>query len=190
MRRSWMLAWALVAPFLFCATGNAQSRLNFPIVLSGSDLPTTGIALVNTSSSPVLAGLNFYGIDGQTIVNQYPFIIPAGGQIARLASEMIPRTSASGWIQIVSPSAEVQGFELVGNFSTILDGAGPAVEGKQFVAIHFSRDDVLHVVNPGPAAGTVRITLNDTMGGALGSKSVPLSPLQPATVNMSELSDD
>src|SRR5262249_44891024 len=146
MRRSRILACAVMASFLFCATSNAQSRLNFPIVLSGNDLPTTGIALVNTSSSPVLAALSFYGNDGQPIANQYPFIIPAGGQTARLASEMIPKTSLSGWIQIVSPSAELQGFELVGDFSTVVDGAGATMEGKQFVAIHFSHDDILHVV--------------------------------------------
>src|SRR5262249_36834699 len=87
-------------------------------------------------------------------------------------------------------SAELQGFELIGDFATVLDGAGAAGEGKQFVAIHFSHDDILHVVNPGSAAGTVRITLNDAMGGVLGSKSVALNPFQPATVKMSELSDD
>ena len=91
-----------MASVLVCVTGHAQSRLNFPIVLSGNDLATTGIALVNTSASPVLANLNFYGTDGQPIVTQYPLNIPSGGQLARLASEMIPKTNASGWIQIVA----------------------------------------------------------------------------------------
>src|SRR5216110_3426256 len=117
MRGSWIFACAVMASFLTCVTNSAQSRLNFPIVISGNDLPTTGIALVNTSSSAVLAALSFYGNDGQPIVSQYPLIIPAGGQIAHLASEMIPKTTASGWIQVVSPSAELQGFELVGDFS-------------------------------------------------------------------------
>src|SRR5690348_11696777 len=128
--RTSIFANAVVVSFFICATSNAQSRLNFPIVLSGNDLATTGIALVNTSSSPVPAVLNFYGNDGQPVVNQYPLLIPASGQIARLASEMIPRTTASGWIQIVSPSPEVKGFALVGDFSTVLDG-GWASRGRK-----------------------------------------------------------
>jgi hypothetical protein len=122
----------------FAGIAQAQSKLTFPRQLTASDLPTAAFALVNTSSSAASVTLTVYGSDG-SVVAQSTQTVPAKGQLARLASEVFPGTTKGGWVQIQSLSPEVQGFELVGDFTNVEDGAGPAAEGKQFELIRFSR---------------------------------------------------
>lgn len=181
-----------IFPLVFLILGTyaeAQARLNFPRQLSASELSTTGLAMVNTSSATVTATFNFYGIDG-ALVTQSGQTVPAKGQFARLASEIFPAVNTAGWIQVVSSSAELQGFELVGDFARVVDGAGPAAEGRQLALIDFSQEDVVHIVNTGSQSGTVQITLNNTAGGSLGTRSVPLGPFQPASLRLGDVSDD
>src|SRR5262245_28790800 len=102
----------LVTFFALGTAAEAQSRLNFPRQLSANELSTTGFALVNTSSAAVVATFNLYGTNG-SLVTQSTQNVPAKGQLARLASEIFPSLSAAGWVQIVSSSTELQGFEIV-----------------------------------------------------------------------------
>jgi hypothetical protein len=179
----------LVVFFALGTAAEAQSRLNFPRQLSANELSTTGFALVNTSSASVAATFNFYGTNG-SLVTQSIQNVPAKGQLARLASEIFPSLNAAGWVQIVSSSTEVQGFEIVGNFLTVVDGAGPAVEGRQLALIDFSREDIVHVVNTTAQAGTVQITLNNAAGEVLGVRAIPLTPFQPASLRLGDVNND
>jgi hypothetical protein len=120
---------------------NAQQRLNFPRVLTVEELSTTGIALVNTSPSAVAATFNFYGSDG-VLATRATLSVPAGGQVAKLASGILPNAASNGWIQILSSSAELQGFQLIGDFATVVDGTGPAPEARQLAVIDFSKEDI------------------------------------------------
>ena len=116
-----------VLVLLLAGSAEAQSRLNFPRVLPLQELRTTGFGLVNTASSPVVANFTFYGIDGQ-IAGSSGLSVPAGGQVAKLGSEIFTSANASGWVQVTSSSSELQGFELVGDFATVSEGTGPAAE--------------------------------------------------------------
>jgi hypothetical protein len=180
-----LLVWFL----LMTAAAQAQNRLNFPRVLSGSELGTTGFALVNTSSGEVNAAFSFYGTDGILII-QSPKNVPARGQLALLASEIFPTITSSGWVQVTSSSPELQGFEIVGDFANVVDGAGPAPEGRQLALIDFSREDIVHVVNTSSQGATVQITLNNAAGASIGSRVLTLGPFQPAAVRLGDVNDD
>ena len=181
--------WWLAISALFACSAEAQSRLNFPRVLSAGELATTGIALVNTSSASVVATFNFYGLDG-ILVGQAPLTVPAKGQVAKLAKEILSSVTVSTWIQISSSSSELQGFELVGDFSTVVDGAGPAAEGTNLALIDFSREDTVHIVNANSQPANVQITLNNAAGVVLGATSVQLAAFQPASVRLGDVNDD
>jgi hypothetical protein len=189
MFRAKQLELLLVVFIALGAAAEAQSRLNFPRQLSANEFSTTGFALVNTSSAAVAATFNLYGTNG-SLVTQSTQNVPAKGQLARLGSEIFPSANVAGWVQIVSSSTELQGFEIVGNFLTVVDGAGPAVEGRQLALIDFSREDIVHVVNTTAQAGTVQITLNNAAGGVLGSRSIPLAPFQPASLRLGDVDND
>jgi hypothetical protein len=174
---------------LVAGSADAQSRLNFPRILSPRELSTTGFALVNTSSSAVSATFNVSGGNGQLVTSR-SISVPPGGQIARTGSEVLGAASEEGWVQITSSSAELQGFELVGDFSTNADGAGPAAEGKQLGLVDFSREDVIYIINTSGQTGTVSVVLNDPSGSVLGTRSISLKPLQPASVRVADLNAD
>src|ERR1019366_5493868 len=91
---------------IFCAPGqlNAQSTLNFSRVMGVSDLPLTGYAVVNPGSTQATINFTLYGSDG-TAMALSTQTIAAGGQIARLASELFPAATSGGWIQATSSSS-------------------------------------------------------------------------------------
>src|SRR5438132_4928266 len=93
--------WILTAAFAVSA--QAQSRMNFPRLLSPRDLSTTGFAFVNTSSAPVTVTLNSYSADG-LLAGQSFLTVPAKGQTAKLASEVLG-ISKEAWVQVVSPNS-------------------------------------------------------------------------------------
>src|SRR5438093_1177926 len=189
MTRVPVLWLVLVGLFVSAAPAESQSRLNFPKVLSVDELRTSGFALVNTSSSPAAANFSLYGADGRLLVSS-TLNVPVGGQVARLGSEILTSAGGSGWVQVTSSNSELQGFELLGDFATVTDGAGPAPEATQLVALGFSREDVLHIVNPGSRSGTVQITLYDANGGTLNTRSVPLAAFQPASLRLGDAAGD
>ncbi len=174
---------------VFSLSGEAQARLNFPRILSAQDLSTTGLAFVNTSSTAVLATFSFYGADG-VLVGQNPVNVPAKGQVAKLASEILPNVKTSTWIQVSSSSTELQGFELVGDFATVVDGAGPAAESTQLAVIDFSREDTIYIVNPGSQTAAVQLTLNAANGSVLTTKSVSLTAFQAVSFRLGDLNND
>jgi hypothetical protein len=167
----------------------AQTRLNFPRQLTVEELSTTGFAMVNTSAEPVSVSFNFYAPDG-TVAGQSIQTVPAKGQLARLASEIAPAVNRTVWVQVVSASPDVQGFQIVGDFAKVVDGAGPAAEGRQLALIDFSRDDIVHIVNTSAQAGTVQVTLNSAAGASLGTRSISLAPFQPALLRLGDVNDD
>jgi len=181
-----MLSFFLIA---FAISAQAQVRLNFPRQLTAQELSTTGFALVNTSSTAATATFSFYGTDG-VLIAQASITVPAKGQVARLASEIMPNANAPGWVQIATSSSELQGFELVGNFATVADGAGPAPEGRQLALIDFSREDTVHIVNTSSQSGTAEVTLRNAAGESLGVRSIPLAPFQPASLRLGDVHDD
>jgi hypothetical protein len=174
---------------VFAFSSEAQVRLNFPRLLSAQELTTTGLAFVNTSNSSVAADLSFYGSNG-ALLGKSPLSVPAKGQVAKLASEVLPNVTTSTWIQVSSSSSELQGFEVVGDFARLVDIAGPASESTQLAVIRFSKEDVISIANPGSQAATAQLTLNAVNGSVLTTKSVPLASFQAASFRLGDLSND
>src|SRR6516162_4207814 len=100
LRLSAFLFSLLLIKTLSC---DAQTTLQFPKTLSAQELSTTGIALVNTSSTPATAVFTLYGLDG-SLVTQNNVTVPAAGQTARLAGDVLASPNTGGWIQITSTS--------------------------------------------------------------------------------------
>src|SRR5262249_53953151 len=119
MSEDLMTRWLRVCLFglvvASAVTAEAQFRLNFPKLIAPNELSTTGFALVNTGSSSASVTFICYGTNGG-VVTQALHTIPAKGQLPLLGSEAMPNTSSACWVQILSSSSEIQGFELVGDF--------------------------------------------------------------------------
>src|SRR5215831_1712129 len=81
----------------------AQSTLAFPRFLSPGDLPGTGFAIVNYNATPATVTFTYYGLNGSAL-STATLTIPAGGQIAKLGSELFPSVGASGWVRATSPT--------------------------------------------------------------------------------------
>src|SRR5262249_54911824 len=141
------------------------------------------------SSATVVATFSFYDSDGK-LVGQTPLSVPAKGQVAKLASEIFSTAKTSTRLQVSSSSTELQGFELVGDFQSLVAGGGPAAEATRLPVIDFSKEDLINVVNPGSQAATVQMTLNGANGQTLTTKSFPLAPFQPMSFRLGDLNND
>jgi hypothetical protein len=189
MSRRFMLAAGFVCLFAFVVSAEAQSRLVFPRVLSIQELATTGFALVNTSPGSADATFTFYSAAGQLVTTKV-LTVPGKGQIAKLGSEIVSGASSGGWVLVTSSGSELQGFELIGDFATVVDGAGPTPESTQLAVIAFSNADVLNLVSTSSQPGTAQITVNSASGAVLGTRSVPLTPFQATALRLSDLNSD
>src|SRR6185503_12249414 len=107
---------------------NAQSTLVFTRIMSGTDLPVTGYAVTNPSPGTANVVFTLYAATGATVATTSVNIV-AGGQMAKLGSELFPGASG-GWVKATSSTPNLRGFWLGGDFSTVEDG-GEAVSGKK-----------------------------------------------------------
>ena len=137
---------------------NAQSALTFARVMDLADLPVTGFAVVNpgTTSARVLFSLR--GADGN-LVRSTTVDVPAGGQSARLGSELFPRSTAGGWVQATSAASNLRGFWLGGDFATFTDGAEAMPSAAEIVLPVISDSSEVHLVNPTNSNQAVLIRL-------------------------------
>ena len=109
----------------FSGTAYGQSTLTFSRVIDTTEMSSVGLAIVNpgTATAPIVFTL--YGPAGE-MVSTASAVIPAGGQLARLASELFPAASEGGWVQGTSVVNGLAGFWLGGDFANVGDGAEAA----------------------------------------------------------------
>src|SRR6476660_9100861 len=96
--------WVFVFVTLFLAAlpeANAQSTLNFVRQFQPSELQTTGFAVANTSTADAAVTFTLYSSVG-TAVSSTTQTVPAGGQFAKLGSELFPGAATAGWVQATS----------------------------------------------------------------------------------------
>src|SRR5205823_84821 len=146
----------------------AQTVLQFPRVVSNAST-FTGLAVSNPT--PVEAPVTFtaYLPDGSTfappgIANPQTIKIPAGGQLAKLFSEVFGTRDFNGWVQATSSSSGLTGFFLNGNGAlTDLDGSGAIDPAAEFVLPFAAEDSVTKTeltivnVNAEPASATLTL---------------------------------
>src|SRR5215813_9388704 len=127
MRASLLL---FVSLFVISGPLRAQSTLTFARVMDSTELGTTGFALVNASSAIANVSFTLHDSTGNAVASS-SVSVPAGGQLAKLASELFPSATAGGWVQAVSGVSNLRGFWLKADPGTDGDGAeaaSPAAE--------------------------------------------------------------
>ena len=136
----------------------AQSILNFPHVLGPLEFGTTGFAVVNPGATEAIATFTLFGPDGVALKSSDQRI-RAGGQIAKLASELFPATLAAAWVQVSSATAGLQGFWFGGDFANVGDGSEPSASAPELVVPMITPISEIHVANTGSLDVTVIMDL-------------------------------
>src|SRR5204862_4376473 len=110
---------ALILMVLTAGSAFGQTVLNFPRILSSSDL-YTGIAVSNPTPQPATITFTAYQGDGSGYAGpnvQNPVIVDlaAGPQQARLFPEIFGSAADfNGWVQATSSSSGLTGFVITG----------------------------------------------------------------------------
>lgn len=146
----------------------AQSTLDFPKSVAPSDMSTTGFAIVNPGAVAAVTTFTLRGSNGQAI-GSHQFQIPAGGQYARLGSELFGQPATPGWVQVTSPATGLRGFFLTGDFLNYTDGADPASPASDIVLPIVTPRMEADVVNTASLPATVTITLRSAGGANMAS---------------------
>src|SRR6185436_19197219 len=121
MKLSFKFASALFVVVIFPLMGWCQSTLNFPIPVDVASGEQIGYAVVNPTPDP--AGVTFTVFDEfGTVTGVASVSVPAGGQFARLFSELFANSHATGWVQATSNVSGLQGFTMGGDFVYNVDG--------------------------------------------------------------------
>jgi len=107
----------------FPVAADAHSEIFFPKLFSPAELPTSGFVLLNPD--PITATVSIYLLSAEgAIVASTTITIPAGGQFARLGSDLFPNATRSGWVYVLNDTEGMQAFWLTYNASlTAMDGA-------------------------------------------------------------------
>ena len=165
MRKALLLIWLVLPGAL-----NGQSTLNFPKVFMPSELGSTGFAVVNPDSTDASATFTLRRASGSTIVAG-TLTIPAGGQLAKLGTELFGFTSESGWVQVTSEADGLTGFFLTGDFTTFTDGADAAPTSTDLVLPLVVTNTEINVANTAATTASVTLSLRDANGSELGSSA-------------------
>ncbi len=166
-----------------------STTLYFPQAVDGGTY-RTDFVLVNPSTTPTLAHLEFFKDDGNPlgltigtdIRTSFDIALGAKGA-AHLITEGTPPSANAGWVRITSPVA-IGGsaiFQTVSG-SRILSEAGvPASPSATHSIAHVSSmgytESGLAICNPNSIAVTVTLKLRDVAGQVVGSTTVSLGPL-------------
>jgi hypothetical protein len=116
----------LILVFVLPATGFSHAEIFFPRLLSYSDLPNTGIALLNPDTTTANVSAYLVSAGGSAVASTMLQIAP-GRQIARSASQLFPQARDGGWVYVFTDSEGMQGFWLTYDDGlTYLDGGEAA----------------------------------------------------------------
>lgn len=183
LKRAVLLIVVLGLVHVFGAPASAQTVLNFPRVISNSSI-FTGLAVGNPTSGAASVTFTAYQPDGTLfaaggVQNPVTLQIPAGGQAAKLFSDLFGASTFNGWIQGTSSTSGLTGFFLNGNFAeTDLDGAGAVAPVAQFVLPFAAEDSVaateITIVNANASAASPTLTLYAFDGSVAATKTLSL----------------
>lgn len=181
MRRFFLL---LTAALGIAHVAHAQSSLNFSRNLTLSELGTTGFAALNPTAAAASATFTLFSPSGFVVATSMQ-TIPAGGQLARLASELFPQATAGGWVQMTSDTSGLSGFWLAGDFRAVGDGAESSVPSADLVFPLITEQTAIHLVNPQPAPMAITFRLFGADGAELAPAVVqPLAARGALQINV------
>jgi len=161
----------------------AQTVLNLPRVISNSSL-FTGLGIGNPTTANASVTFTAFLPDGTQLSapglqNPVTLQIPAGGQAAKLFSDIFGSRDFNGWVQAASSTKGLTGFFLNGNTSlTDLDGAGAVNPAAEFI-LPFASEDVtakteITILNGNVDPATATLTLYAASGAAIATQDVSL----------------
>jgi YVTN family beta-propeller protein len=173
------LVQALAAPVY------GQTVINFPRIISNSSL-FSGLAVGNPTKTDAAVTFTAYLPDGTLLSpsgaqNPTTLQIPAGGQAAKVFTDIFGAGNFNGWVQATSSTTGLTGFFLNGNnVLTDLDGAGAVAPIAQFVLPFASEDSAaqteITIVNVNADAAAPTLTLYGFDGSVIATKTLTLPP--------------
>jgi hypothetical protein len=152
--------------------------LNFPRLNTAAEMRTTGFAVVNPGPASASVTFTMYNPAGLQL-GVSTQVVPAGGQLSKLGSELFPAVTLSGWVQATSSTPGLQALWLGGDFTTIMDGADAAPISREvlFPLITLTAIGEINIANVSSASNTVTIRIYNTTGlEAAPSVSVTIPP--------------
>jgi hypothetical protein len=154
---------AIIAVVSLPALSLGQSTLSFPRVMQAQDFITTGFAIVNPAATNASVTFTLFDASGSSrgTVSQ---TIPSRGQLAKLASELFPGATTTGWVQATSAVAGLQGFWFAGDFVSFADGAEAAPSSTELVLPLINPGSEIDITNTGTTDVTLLLDLLGTDG--------------------------
>jgi hypothetical protein len=146
----------------------AQSTLIFPRLLTPAELGSTGFAIANSGATAATVTFLLHSDSGSTISSSTQ-TITAGGQLAKLGTELFPNVGASGWVSGTSSTPYLFGFWLSGDFASYTDGGEAAPVSTELIFPLVAGKTEISVTNTRSAA--TQVTLRAL--GSDGSDVVP-----------------
>jgi hypothetical protein len=98
--------------------------------------------------------------------------VGAGGQLARLGSELFPNAPSPGWVQATSPVSNLRGFWLGGDWTNFADGAESTVPVTEFVFPIITANSRINIVNPNASSQFFVVRLVGPEGQDVGGTTV------------------
>jgi hypothetical protein len=135
---------------LFPAAAWSQSTLNFPLPVDVASKSMVGYAVVNPDRTPALVTFKAYDETG-AVTASTSLPAPAGGQIAKLFSELFSTSNANGWVQVTSNVSGLHGFMIGGDFVNNVDGVDNADSSVDQVFPLTAATTTIVIANPMPA---------------------------------------
>lgn len=149
----------------------SQSVVNFPIP---TDSGPAGYAIFNPGTAAASATFTAFSatLDGAQLASVTE-TVPAGGQIAKLGTELFPGASnpqggLRGWVQATSATSGLLGMESTGDFSTGVEAINGAMPSSDQI-LPVSGTTRIFAGNPGVSVLTVTIKAYDANGTQVGS---------------------
>jgi hypothetical protein len=143
-------------------------------VIGPTEWSTTSFAVVNPGPVDAPVTFTLFRSSGEVVADSVR-IVPSGGQLARLASEIFPNVAVSGWVQATS-AVPIRGFWLAGDFATFTDGAEAIVAAPSLVLPLITDLTEVTLVNTGTTPTAVLIRLYGRQGQELVEPAVRLLP--------------
>src|SRR2546426_8079778 len=168
------VVYTLAISLILAQAASAQTVLAFAKA-TVADRLNAGFAVTNPTSNYADVQFTLYGLDGNPVssglVNPVRYRVAPKGQISMLASELFAASKIDGWVQVTSPSSNLMGYYLSGDFATSLGGAesSPPLTTQVIPVVRDDQTTKTEIVILNPAAANSIVTL--TMFNPRGEQS-------------------
>ena len=161
--------------------------LNFPKLISPSDLGGTGFAIMNPNAAEAIVTFTLYSTTG-SVIEAENRTVPARGQLSKTGTEIFTNATQGGWIRATSSAIGLQSFWVGGNFTTYMDGASAAPTARELLFPLVTTKTEIDIANVGTGTNTVTLRVYGASGTELANavtQNIPTNGIY--SVNASSL---